>query len=142
MELRLGGQTIATTAEHPFYVAQKGWVRAENLESGDLLVGDCGEWTSPLIQLGEPNDMNPCSTFALRWTTRTSLATTTGDSPFGVHNAYSIVQAFDGSWKVLDEAGEIVEAGLTQNAAGHLMRNLNALASGAKEVSRQHCNGH
>ena len=132
MELRLGGQTIATTAEHPFYVAQKGWVRAENLESGDLLVGDCGEWTS-VDSIRRTKRHEPV------FNVRVAVDHTyfIGDDDWGfsvwVHNAYSIVQAFDGSWKVLDEAGEIVEAGLTQNAAGHLMRNLNALASALKK---------
>ncbi|TWT59737.1 polymorphic toxin-type HINT domain-containing protein [Rubinisphaera italica] len=35
----MGGQTVTTTLEHPFYVDEKGWTPARDLEHGDLIVG-------------------------------------------------------------------------------------------------------
>jgi hypothetical protein len=39
LELQVGGRTIRTTAEHPFWVIDRGWVRAGDLSAGDLLRG-------------------------------------------------------------------------------------------------------
>jgi len=35
--LHLGGQTIRTTADHPFFVSGRGWTRASDLRLGDPL---------------------------------------------------------------------------------------------------------
>ncbi|MEZ6141260.1 MAG: polymorphic toxin-type HINT domain-containing protein [Zavarzinella sp.] len=37
LNLHLGGRIIRTTAEHPFYVQDQGWVPAKFLQPGDLL---------------------------------------------------------------------------------------------------------
>jgi cytochrome c1 len=42
--VRVGGQEIRTTAEHPFYVYNKGWVAAHRLEAGDHLGSHDGQW--------------------------------------------------------------------------------------------------
>jgi hypothetical protein len=39
LELEVGGRTIGTTAEHPFYVLSKGWTAAGELKPGDRIVG-------------------------------------------------------------------------------------------------------
>jgi hypothetical protein len=39
IEVRVGTITIGTTAEHPFYVVEKGWVKANELIPGDRLIG-------------------------------------------------------------------------------------------------------
>ena len=36
-EVRVAGQTIRTTHQHPFYVQDKGWTSAGSLTAGDLL---------------------------------------------------------------------------------------------------------
>ncbi|MDR1700624.1 MAG: hypothetical protein LBR68_05480 [Lachnoclostridium sp.] len=38
IKLSIGEETITTTAEHPFYVPDKGWVLAGNLHVGDVLL--------------------------------------------------------------------------------------------------------
>lgn len=38
LHLIVGDEEIVTTPEHPFYVAGNGWIRAEELRCGDLLV--------------------------------------------------------------------------------------------------------
>lgn len=42
--LRVAGQTIRTTKEHPFFVKEQGWTPAANLRSRDLLASDDGQW--------------------------------------------------------------------------------------------------
>ncbi len=52
------GETIDTTTNHPFYVEEKGWVAAGNLEIGDILCtvdGDKIEVTDTVLEkLAEP----------------------------------------------------------------------------------------
>jgi serpin B len=44
IDLRIGGKTIRTTAEHPFYVNERGWTDAGKLRAGDLLATEAGKW--------------------------------------------------------------------------------------------------
>lgn len=44
LELKIGGRTIGTTGEHPFFVQGRGWTAARELESGDLLASGEGGW--------------------------------------------------------------------------------------------------
>jgi len=44
LHLRVGGRTIRTTAEHPFWVRGRGWVEAQSLEPGYELRSDDGSW--------------------------------------------------------------------------------------------------
>ena len=37
VQLRVSGRTISTTIEHPFYVLEKGWQCAAELQDGDRL---------------------------------------------------------------------------------------------------------
>ncbi|MGB5970130.1 MAG: polymorphic toxin-type HINT domain-containing protein, partial [Spirulinaceae cyanobacterium] len=40
VDLYVDGEVISTTGEHPFWVADKGWVEAKDLQVGDLLQTD------------------------------------------------------------------------------------------------------
>jgi RHS repeat-associated protein len=40
--LQVGGETIETTDEHPFYVVGQGWTRAKDLREGDVLIATSG----------------------------------------------------------------------------------------------------
>ena len=42
--LTVGGKTIRTTAEHPFWVKGRGWRHAHQIESGDELRAEDGRW--------------------------------------------------------------------------------------------------
>jgi hypothetical protein len=44
--LRVGGQVIRTTAEHPFYTRDRGWARVDELVVGDALLTAEGQWVS------------------------------------------------------------------------------------------------
>ncbi|MGC3967438.1 MAG: polymorphic toxin-type HINT domain-containing protein [Pirellulales bacterium] len=44
LEVTVGGQAIGTTAEHPFYVHDRGWTPAGELQVGDLLATADGRW--------------------------------------------------------------------------------------------------
>ena len=46
LHVQVGGQTIRTTTEHPFYVRSKGWVAAKDLQTGDSLRSHDGQWVS------------------------------------------------------------------------------------------------
>ncbi|SDM86461.1 polymorphic toxin-type HINT domain-containing protein [Acetanaerobacterium elongatum] len=43
VHLKVDGQNITTTPEHPFYVPQKGWIKAIELNAGDKLVLQSGK---------------------------------------------------------------------------------------------------
>ena len=53
LELRVGGRSISTTAEHPFYVQGRGWTPAGELMEGDRLRSHDGRWT-PLAGVADP----------------------------------------------------------------------------------------
>jgi hypothetical protein len=44
LDLYVNGRTIRTTAEHPFWVRDRGWVAAHQLEAGDELRALDGRW--------------------------------------------------------------------------------------------------
>jgi hypothetical protein len=99
LELRVGGQLIQTTAEHPFYVAGVGWVAANLLKQGDPLLGHDGQVT--LVDSVELTE-----TIASVYNLRVAEDHTyfVGSSSWGfsvwVHNTYRPVQDYDGTWYV------------------------------------------
>jgi hypothetical protein len=44
LDLYVNGRTIRTTAEHPFWVKDRGWVAAQQLQAGDSLRAHDGRW--------------------------------------------------------------------------------------------------
>lgn len=44
VELQLGDQLIRTTAEHPFYLRDRGWTSVRDLKPGDQLATDLRSW--------------------------------------------------------------------------------------------------
>ena len=46
LRVQVGGKEILTTAEHPFYIRDKGWVPAGFVEAGQQVVGRDGECTT------------------------------------------------------------------------------------------------
>jgi hypothetical protein len=55
LHIHVGGQVIRTTAEHPFFVRDRGWLSAGELQVGQLLSGHDGQWTAveDLLDTGE-----------------------------------------------------------------------------------------
>ena len=45
LDLHVGGRAIRTTAEHPFWVVGLGWVAAQQIQAGDMLLGADGAQT-------------------------------------------------------------------------------------------------
>jgi hypothetical protein len=43
-ELRVGGQVVGTTGEHPFYAWERGWVACRELRVGDSVLCEDGSW--------------------------------------------------------------------------------------------------
>lgn len=58
MSLRVRGQEIRTTAEHPFYVEGKGWLSAREIQIGDRLSSHDGQW----VTVEEVTDLNEVAT--------------------------------------------------------------------------------
>jgi hypothetical protein len=129
LELRLGGQTIETTAEHPFYVAEKGWVRAEKLEAGDQLVGHDDQLTT----IESVTTMERHETV---YNVRVAYDHTyfVGDEDWGfsvwVHNAYSVRQLADGTFAIVDDVGDVVPgfSNLEADEAAFLVKKWNTAA--------------
>jgi Pretoxin HINT domain len=46
LDLHVNGRAIRTTAEHPFWVRDRGWVAAQQLQVGDELRTHDGRWVS------------------------------------------------------------------------------------------------
>ena len=46
LNLRVGGRTIRTTAEHPFWVRGRGWTAAHQMVAGDHLRSHDGRWVA------------------------------------------------------------------------------------------------
>jgi len=44
LNLHVGGRVIGTTAEHPFYVENEGWVELTGLKTGDRILLENNEW--------------------------------------------------------------------------------------------------
>src|SRR5262249_35771654 len=55
LHLQVGGRVIRTTAEHPFWVGERGWRPASELRVGELLTSDDGQWVAveDLLDTGE-----------------------------------------------------------------------------------------
>ena len=45
-EVHVGGQIIRTTAGHPFYERERGWIPAQDLHEGSLLRSHDGRWVA------------------------------------------------------------------------------------------------
>ncbi len=132
LELRLGGQTIETTAEHPFFVVEKGWVRASELEQGDLLVGHNDTLTA--VETITTTDRHEA---VYNISVADDHTYFVGRESWGfsvwVHNAYSIRRAVDGTWEVLDNVGDVVRSGLKSGDEAYaIARNANGLADALK----------
>jgi Pretoxin HINT domain len=46
LHLHINGELIGTTGEHPFWVKGKGWIRARELQTGDLLLSHDRQWAA------------------------------------------------------------------------------------------------
>ena len=112
MELRVGGQLIETTPEHPFFVEGKGWCRAFELELGDLLVGHTR-------QLTPVTEVKLCERIERVYNLRVEEDHTyfVGRGEWGfsvwVHNTYTARLSADKvTWEIVDDAGNVVARGV------------------------------
>ena len=64
LHLHVGGRVIRTTAEHPFWVAARGWVAAQQIVPGDRLLGADGEQTAVTLVDG-PKPSEPVYNLAI-----------------------------------------------------------------------------
>src|SRR5262249_39243194 len=132
----VGRHLIQTTSEHPFFVREKGWVHADQLQLGDLLVGH-DEVTVPVLRLAQTGRV------ATVYNIRVAEDHTyfVGDPEWGfsvwVHNAYSVQEAANGLFNVVDGAGNIVRRGVKSiEEASDLAKGFDAGFSGAIQFGK------
>ncbi len=82
LDLHIRGQVVRTTAEHPFWVVGRGWVAAQQILIGDLLLSTEGEPNAVQRSRGGRN-VHQFTMCKWRATTLTLLATRNGVSRYG-----------------------------------------------------------
>ena len=124
VELKVAGQIIGTTEEHPFYIAGRGWVQAEELEAGDQLVGHNDE-------LSTVESVTLTGRYETVYNLRVKQDRTyfVGKQSWGfsvwVHNTYHVVRDGEGGYKIIDGVGKLIREGLTEKEAKKLAQNFN-----------------
>ena len=98
LNLQIAGQTIRTTAEHPFFVKGKGWRCAKELEPGDLLSSHDEKWT-PVETVTDSNEV--ATVYNLRISEHHTYFVGNRDWGFSVwaHNANYVLVAHEGGFR-------------------------------------------
>lgn len=87
VHITANGETISSTPDHPFYVPQKGFVRAINLRAGDILWTVDGEYV--VVEKVQHEILeSPVKVFNFRVADNHTYFV--GNASIGVHNAYCI----------------------------------------------------
>ncbi|MGH8964579.1 MAG: polymorphic toxin-type HINT domain-containing protein, partial [Actinomycetes bacterium] len=89
--LTIGGSVVTTTDEHPFMVANMGWIFARDLRPGDILVtsdttGD-GRVTLDRIEVEERDENDAVTVYNFHVETHHNYYVLAGSLPVLVHNA-------------------------------------------------------
>jgi len=123
LHVKVGGQTIRTTSEHPFYVYGKGWTAAKGLTTGDLLRSHDGQWKAvEFVTEGE----GPVPVYNLRVAEHHTYFVGSREWGFSVwaHNACV--------YEVVDEAGVVRYVGVANRG---LTKTLNQeIKNGIRKV--------
>ncbi|QDU15103.1 hypothetical protein CA11_29230 [Gimesia maris] len=112
MELRVDGQVIGTTEEHPFFVVGKGWVPAGELVACDQLLGHDDH-------LATVESVTKSGRYETVYNMRVKQDRTyfVGKQSWGfsiwVHNTYKVEKDNNGLWKIVDENGTTIRDGLS-----------------------------
>ncbi|MGF0117585.1 polymorphic toxin-type HINT domain-containing protein [Promicromonospora sp. Marseille-Q5078] len=111
--LTIGGQVVTTTDEHPFMVANMGWILARDLQPGDILVTSdttgTGTVTLDRIDIEHRDPDDAVTVYNIHVETHHNYYVLAGDLPVLVHNA--------GGHGGIPEADRIADA--ADIAAGH-----------------------
>jgi hypothetical protein len=117
VELHVGGRIIRTTAEHPFYVAGRGWLAARFLRGGDLLCSHDGSFR-PVDRVAETAEVT--TVYNVEVEDHHTYFVGCAEWGFSVwaHNADCARFQWKGNqWAVLDRNGKVVSRGATQKEA-------------------------
>ena len=66
LNLHVAGQVIRTTGEHPFFVYNKGWLKASALIPGDRLLCADGQWV-PVEEMLDTGEWRASSHMSGHW---------------------------------------------------------------------------
>ncbi len=122
LNIRVGGQLIQATAEHPFFVHQIGWVRAKELMAGDALVGQDNTLTI-VSEIEETNETKTVYNLRVAEDHTYFVGSRSWGFSVWVHNAYTYKEIAEGPLKgffeLLDDTGKSVFPGrkLTEQQA-------------------------
>ncbi|MFI2104616.1 polymorphic toxin-type HINT domain-containing protein [Isoptericola sp. NPDC019693] len=155
--LTIGGHTVTTTDEHPFMVANMGWILARDLQPGDILVTpDTGEGTGTVTldridveHRDEHAPDGPVAVYNVHVETHHDYYVLAGDVPVLVHNAgghgMSRIAATQGprdagsalpkSFTVTRTDG--AEVWVNPNASKHIWEETRHLAPQARRLGEQ-----
>ena len=106
LELRVGGQLIETTSEHPFFVAGQGWVRAKDLQPGDPLVGH-DERITPLTSITRTEQTRTVYNLRVSEDHTYFVGSKNWGFSIWVHNAYSVRQV-GATFEIIDDVKDVV----------------------------------
>ncbi|WP_207398094.1 choice-of-anchor D domain-containing protein [Bremerella alba] len=112
LELRVNGHLIETTSEHPFYVVGDGWKPGHQLEPGDRLAGLSED--SSLVESVTVTEHQK-KVYNLRVAEDHTYFIGGDDWGFAVwvHNSYSVKPNANGTFDILDDAGNVVKDGIS-----------------------------
>ena len=99
LKLRIGGQTIETTAEHPFYVDGKGWTDGCDLKIGDQLIGSDGTLT-PVESVDFTGEIKPVYNLRVSQDHTYFVGSATWGFSVWVHNVYRLQLRRGGKWAI------------------------------------------
>ncbi|MFE7407733.1 polymorphic toxin-type HINT domain-containing protein [Isoptericola sp. NPDC057559] len=85
--LTIAGHTVTTTDEHPFMVANMGWILVRDLQPGDILVTPDGTVTLDRIDIEHRDPADPVTVYNVHVETHHNYYVLAGDLPVLVHNA-------------------------------------------------------
>ena len=123
VELRIGGQLIETTAEHPFFVIGQGWIPARELRSGDRIASHNDQ--PAVVESVTITDRRE-TVYNLRVSQDHTYFVGRRDWGFSIwaHNTYTVRPAGDGTFEIIDEAGTVIQRGLASPDDAAVDKNL------------------
>ena len=117
--LRVAGQEIKTTGEHPFWVAGKGWTAVNQLQPGDKLRGDDGQ-LYPVESVTATDEWLPVYNARIADYHTYYVCAPDGNVWLWAHNSYNRAHAnrrlsrrVNHGYVIVDDSGAILKYGIS-----------------------------
>ena len=112
LNLHVGGHVISTTAEHPFWVKERGWLPAGLLEAGDQLATDDEQWVS-VEEVYDTGEVQTVYNLRVALHHTYFVGTETGPCCIWAHNLYNFLSGLKVAKNVqeaLSKLGKVLSA--------------------------------